>query len=197
MTLDAPSVGASDAAAQVLGSSPLMSRSRPPLQGFGKTRDTRKNSAFRLVGNVVLVVHNSVAPTNDEWESYIKTVLRGGKLYGGDLTLCRQLVLTDGGGPNSAQRAVAQKAAEQMGGAAMPVAVVSSSTFVRGIVTAFNWFNMNLRAFSPLEITKALSFLKVDALTIDAIWEELALVEAEIGPVETVRTIRESYKNHS
>ena len=59
------------------------------------------------------------------------SLLSGCRAFGGDLTRCRQLVITDGGGPNSMQRALAQKAAAQMNGALMPVAVVSASTFVR------------------------------------------------------------------
>jgi hypothetical protein len=148
----------------------------------------------RLVGNVVLVVHNSMAPTNDEWEQYLQTVLSGGRLYGGDLTLCRQLVITDGGGPNSAQRAMAQKAAEQMNGAAMPVAVVSSSMFVRGIVTAFNWFNMNLKAFAPSEVETAVAFLGIDEVTLEEILEELGVIRDEIGPVETVENVRAAFE---
>lgn len=172
-----------------------MSHSRPPLQVPVKGRAQKRNAAFRLVGNVVVVVHNAVAPTSEEWEQYIATLFKACKLYGNDLSVCRQFVLTDGGGPNSAQRAASLKAAEQMPHSQlMPVAVVSSSTFVRGIVTAFNWFNMNLKAFSPQDVHKAISFLKIDEPTVQAIYEELTLIEHDIGPVETIQIVREARK---
>ena len=140
----------------------------------------------------MLVVHTGSAPTNEEWKTYIDTVLDGGKHFGGDLRLCRQLVLSDGGGPNSAQRAMAQKAAEQMNGTQMPVAVVSASAFVRGIVTAFNWFNMNMKVFHPRDAKAALEFLGADALVAQEIVQELEEIEEDLGPVTTVAAFREA-----
>jgi hypothetical protein len=169
-----------------------MSFSRPPPRGPGKAWDIKKNATARLVDNIVLVVHTAAAPSNDEWKTYIDTVLDGGRRFGGDLRQCRQLVLSDGGGPNSAQRQLAQKAAEQMNGAAMPVAVVSSSTFVRGIVTAFNWFNMNMKAFHPGEARAVLDFLGIEPSMSQEITSQLDEIQQELGFVKTVQTFRES-----
>jgi hypothetical protein len=171
-----------------------MSFSRPPPRPSGKLWENRKTAATRLVDNVVIVVHTGSAPSNDEWKTYIDTVIDGGKRFGGDLRLCRQLVLSDGGGPNSAQRAMAQKAAEQMNGAQMPVAVVSASAFVRGIVTAFNWFNMNLKAFHPAEARHVIEFLGIDPLVAQEIWTELEEIQEELGPVKTVEAFREAFE---
>lgn len=153
-----------------------------------------RNATVRLIENTIVVVHTAAPPSMEEWSTYIDTVLDGGRAFGGDLTRCRQLVITDGGGPNSMQRAQAQKAAAQMNGALMPVAVVSASTFVRGIVTAFNWFNMNLRAFSPSEVKAAFAFLELDPQVVRSIWVELASMQAELGPVETIQNARDSFQ---
>lgn len=148
----------------------------------------------RLVENVVVVVHTSLPPSNDEWNNYIQTVVAAGRGHGGDLMRCRQLVMTDGGGPNSAQRAAAQKTAAQVNGEAMPVAVVSSSTLVRGIVTAFNWFNMNMKVFSPVEVRAAFDFLRISEGTGDAIWDALDAIQDELGIVETVQVARDAFQ---
>lgn len=148
----------------------------------------------RLVENVVVVVHTSLPPSNDEWNNYIQAVVSAKRAYGGDLLRCCQLVLTDGGGPNSAQRAAAQKAAAQVNGEAMPVAVVSSSTLVRGIVTAFNWFNMNMKVFSPAEVRAAFEFLRIREQAADAIWLALDAIQDELGIVETIQVARDAYR---
>ncbi len=58
------------------------------------------------------------------------------------------LAFSDAGGPNAKQRKqVAQVAAIRPQDAAM----VSSSTFVRGVVTAVSWLGVRVKAFSPNE----------------------------------------------
>jgi hypothetical protein len=172
-----------------------MLRSRPPPpRRIEKPDDVIKTSVARLVDNVVVVVHTSLPPSNEEWNSYMQTVVAAGRAHSGDLMRCRQLVMTDGGGPNSAQRAAAQKTAAQVNGEAMPVAVVSSSTLVRGIVTAFNWFNMNMKVFSPVDVRAAFDFLRVKESTVQAIWAALDSIQDELGIVETIQVARDAFK---
>ncbi len=77
----------------------------------------------------------------------------------------------------------------------MPVAVVSSSTLVRGIVTAFNWFNMNMRVFSPIEVQAAFEFLHLGETTGDAVWEALDTIQDELGIVETIQVARDAFRD--
>jgi hypothetical protein len=150
--------------------------------------------AVRLVGNVIVVVHTVMGPSNEEWEEYIQILSQARRLHGDDLSTCKQLMLTDGGGPSTAQRAALIKAMEELPGATrVPGAVVSESTFVRGIVTAFNWLDLNFKLFPPDDVDRAIAFLQIEDGTLEAIWEELAIVNEEIGPIEMIRLVREAY----
>lgn len=147
---------------------------------------------FRRVENVIVVVHTSKAPTNDDWGAYIETVLATGRMFGGDLTRCSQLVFTDGGGPDAGQRAAAARAAEQMNGKAMPVAVLSLAPFVRVIVSALHWFKMNVKAFHPSEVRAAFEFLKIAPAAARSLWIDLNRMEQELGGVDSVRSARDA-----
>lgn len=153
-----------------------------------------QTSLVRLVENVVVVVYTSFSPSDDEWNEYIETLFAAARAHGGDLSRCRQLMMTDGGGPNSLQRAHAQKTLATVKGEAMPVAVVSSSPAVRGIVTAFNWMNMNIRMFHPLEVAVAFDFLHIEKSTQGAIWGALDAMEDELGILETIQVAREALR---
>lgn len=171
-----------------------MSYSGPVSQRFGG-RPVRRRSAFRLVGNVILAVHTTAEPTSDEWDEYIAYCRRAAKLFGDDLSPCRQLLLTDGGGPNPAQRAAILKATENMPGAAgVPRAVISTSHFVRGIVTALTWLERNVKLFEPDQIHQAIAFLGIEESTVAAIWKELESIDEEIGPIQMIRAAREAYE---
>lgn len=121
-----------------------------------------KDMACELVGDIVLCLHNAKAPDDGSWQVYVDACVASAGLHEGDFARTRQLVWTDGGGPNAPQRRAAVEAVENLKGAKEGrIAVVSSSTLVRGIVTVFNWFNFQVKAFSPGEIDMALSFLRV------------------------------------
>lgn len=171
-----------------------MSRSRPPQQAPGRGRTSRRSAAFRIVRHVIVAGHTAAMPSDEEWEQYLETLAQACKRHG-DPSSLRRLVLSDGGGPSSAQRAALVKAAERIPGAArMPGAVVSSSTFVRGIVTALNWSSRNLTMFGPTEVDRAIAFLGIDGATMGEIRRELPRIEEEIGPLDVIRSVREAYE---
>lgn len=153
-----------------------------------------QTSLVRLVEDVVVVVYTSFSPSDDEWNDYIDTLVAAANAHGGDLSRCRQLMMTDGGGPNSVQRAHAQRTLAAVNGEAMPVAVVSSSPAVRGIVTAFNWMNMNIRMFHPTEVAAAFDFLRAGEATQASIWETLDAMQDELGILETIQVAREAFR---
>lgn len=140
-----------------------------------------KNMACKRVGNVVIVVHNKEPPDNESWSGYLDTVLATGRANGNDLTNVKQLVVTEGGGPNASQRKAVDAASNQMNGKKSPAAVVTGSPLVRGIVTVFNWFNLNLRVFAPEEFDKALQFLRIPSTEVPKILNEVRLLQAEVG----------------
>ncbi|HKP55231.1 MAG TPA: hypothetical protein VJV78_00845 [Polyangiales bacterium] len=66
------------------------------------------------------------------------------------------LVLTDGGGPSSAQREELAQATEPR---RYPISVVSSASVVRFIVSSIALFNPAIHSFVPADWRKALSHL--------------------------------------
>lgn len=111
---------------------------------------------------VVIVVHNTVAPTQDEWDGYVADIE---KLIA--VPHAVGLALTDGGGPSSAQRS--QMNAVLRGRRAL-TSVVTTSMAVRGIVTALRWFNPDIDAFHPDAIRRAMRFLMLDEGQTEALW---------------------------
>ena len=154
-----------------------------------------KNAAFRLLGDVGLVVHNARNPNREEWDAYLAMSLAATAVVGGDLARFRQIVFTDGGGPNLAQRrASADLAKGYKNGNKVKVAVVSRSVVARGIVTAFRWLGLPLRSFDPDQLAEAFAFLAVssaEAVAICAAVEELcATVDGSIRSAARVSAYR-------
>ena len=50
---------------------------------------------------------------------------------------------------------------ELVQGRPVPVAVVSGSAAIRGVVTAVSWFNRKVRAFPPTGLRNALAYLEI------------------------------------
>lgn len=117
--------------------------------------------AFARFGSCFTYVCGKRDPTDHEWDTYIR-FLRQNIVPG---VAPRSLVITDGGGPNSAQRTkLTELVAEHAG--EIKIAVVTSSAVVRGIFTAMSWFaTFNYRAFTPLQLDDALAFLDVSRAT--------------------------------
>ena len=103
----------------------------------------------------VVTVHSARAPSDAEWDAYLRDTgeylpeLRG------------VLIVTDGGGPTSSQRRSLKKLFEEQPHFNAFFAVISSSLVARGIVLAINLFNPYIRAFRPEDIDRALKFLRV------------------------------------
>jgi hypothetical protein len=138
---------------------------------------TMPNATAKLCGRVGVALNNAVSPGVEEWDAYLAMASEGMKAAGG-VARFKQLIVTDGGGPNAAQRKAVMELASRYGDpAAMKIAVVSNSVGVRGIVTAFNWLGAPLRAFSPTQLGEAFAYLNVPD---DAVLE-LCRVISELG----------------
>jgi hypothetical protein len=79
---------------------------------------------------------------------------------GGDLSRAGILVFTDGGAPNATQRSEIN---DWLRGRSIRTAVILSSPLVRGIVTALNWFNRDIKPFAPKDWRGAMSFVGIQA----------------------------------
>jgi hypothetical protein len=113
-----------------------------------------KNMQFKVVGRTFIVVYGPRNPTNEEWESYLAEVER----HGFESTV--QLIVTEGGGPDSPQRKLLN---DKLKGRPVPVAVVSKNPIIRGVVTALSWFNSQIRSFVPSHFADALRHLGLPA----------------------------------
>jgi hypothetical protein len=113
---------------------------------------------FRVVGNVHLIVVGEKNPTVADWNAYVHAV-QIEERNGLNITAqMRTLVFSDGGGPNAAQRKLA---ADVLNGRSTPVAIVTNSAIMRGVMTALRWFNPQASAFAPSELSDAMAFLQI------------------------------------
>ncbi len=109
-----------------------------------------KNIAFKLIGNVVVSVHNDRPMTDTECQAclaFLKTVDPGN---------LRMLVVTSGGAPTAAQR---KSLNDVIQGKEMISAIVTDAVVVRGVVTAMGWFNRKIKAFNFQEFDSAFRYL--------------------------------------
>jgi hypothetical protein len=126
-------------------------------------------------------------PDPAEWDAYIKEVVALGNSLPDKLV--QILVVTDGGGPSSVQRTDFVGA---MGDVRVRTAVLSCNTFVRGIATVFNWFNVHNKVFAPKEIGSALQFVGIGETTRDSIWATVESMAKQLGGLETVDMARKA-----
>ena len=109
-----------------------------------------------LTITIAIAVANGNPPTDDEWDAYLQLVDKGVHLPNS-----HGLAVTDGGGPNAAQRARINKVLAKVRGRKAFSAVVSGSLVIRGLVGALRLFHRETEAFSPVQIRDALRFIGV------------------------------------
>lgn len=140
-----------------------------------------KTMLFKQVGDVFLVVHSDRPPTDDEWNAYTAAIVAAGKARGGSLASIRNLVITDGGGPNAGQRKSSNDALAQLRDWKTSIAaVVSANATVRGIVTVLNWLSVPIKSFSPSNMNDAFAFLNLRPDEIDKLMVHIKLLKGEL-----------------
>lgn len=120
-----------------------------------------RNIAFDEVNTYVILVHNKHAPTNEEWSEYIQFNTARGMAHG---RLSPYLIVSEGGAPTGAQRRAMHDAITpvlQRNPTLMRSAIVTPSTFVRGIVAAMHLVNPIFQAFSPDDMESAYAYLGI------------------------------------
>lgn len=136
-----------------------------------------KSLAYKIVGNIHLVLHGASTPTDAEWNDYTDAV--SGELQRGlKPAEMRTLVFSEGEGPSAAQR---KRVNDILTGRATPVAIVSSSVMMRGIVTALQWFNPLMKVFAPDQVGDAFRFLKIQDRQHENIWKEAQKLQSALG----------------
>ena len=114
-----------------------------------------QSMAFALVGDLLIACHSDAPPADSEWDKWIERGRTGDHVG--------ILVSSEGGAPNSAQRArlskmVATKAEPP------PFVLLTRSALLRSVLTAFSWLlpsKQRLRALPPDALAEALSWLGV------------------------------------
>jgi hypothetical protein len=138
------------------------------------TRDG--NMASARVGELWLVATGTAAIADDTWREYLEysaaSVTRDGPFYG-------ILFWSPNHGPSTRQR---KMLTEEFAHAVRlddqrSAAVISASGFVRGTITAINWFTRKkMAAFGPENLGRALDWL-ADDVAFDRVHAERALGE--------------------
>jgi hypothetical protein len=128
--------------------------------------------AFVLIEDMFLVVFGAEPPSDREWARYLEAL----KQHGVDGTT--QLLYSDGGGPSAIQR---RDLHALLDGRTMPIAVLSDSTKIRGMVVAISWFNREIRAFHPTALREALAHLGVPTSHAEVIEQERYNLRLSLG----------------
>lgn len=145
---------------------------------------TPKSLFARCDRNIVWLAGKQ-GPETDEWRAYTNDVFElGSTLPGKQISI---LVVTDGGGPSTVQRT---DFVEAMGEVKVRTAVLSCSTLVRGIVTVFNWFNVQNKVFSPKEVIGALDFAQIPTVGRASVWSTVESMAKQLGGLDTVDAAR-------
>ncbi len=123
---------------------------------------------------LVILVHTKEAPSEPEWQEYAK---RCG-MWKEDIR--GFLVVSDGGGPSTMQRAELDEAIniEKHPG---KTAVVTVSRIARGIVTAISWFSPGIKAFGTHQLPQAIEYLGWPVNDVQSVVNEVQRLRTDLG----------------
>lgn len=134
---------------------------------------------FKSSGRLELTVHGSGPPTAEEWELYM---VHARKVVRGRLADMRIIVVSYGGGPDSAQRKALM---DLVGARGAPVVLLTSSIVARGVGTAVSWFNPKLRVFGLHDDARAFEYLGLTDDEAATARQMRAELERELGLTES------------
>lgn len=135
---------------------------------------TRKLAYTFFKKRLLILVHTKDAPENDEWKEYVNSARQWRK------DIQAFLVVSDGGGPNTMQRAELDEAIdiEHHPG---KTAVVTVSRIARGIVTAISWFSPGIKAFGTNQMQQAIEYLGMSPAEVDSVVNEVNRLKKGLG----------------
>jgi hypothetical protein len=111
--------------------------------------------------SVLLVCSSEKRPDAQTWSDHCHVIAEGLRRKNFGI-----LVLTDGGGPTSAQR---EELAQATARKRYPIGVVSNASIVRFIVSSIALFNPAIRSFLPADWHRALSHVGVAPAEVSAV----------------------------
>jgi hypothetical protein len=144
----------------------------------------RDHFAYGRVDQFLVVVHGDVPPTDEVWEEYLKFTFENKT----SKDIVRHLVITQGASPTAAQRRLLQERAAVLldeNPVSVRAAIVTPSTFARGIVTAISWIIDAPRAFAPEKLSEALKYLDIPEEHLTAIRGMVTKLDEELKAKKT------------
>ncbi len=139
----------------------------------------QKNVAFGREGACIILAIGGEAPSETEWNAYLQFL----QVQLGIAKTTRILVLAEEAPPTAVQRKKLNEITSAYAGAAR-VAVVTSSAFVRGAVTASSWFDKRYKAFSPQHLDDAMTWLEVPPAHFGAVRSLAESLQSQVDPDE-------------
>lgn len=108
----------------------------------------------RMIGQLVVLRENDATPLDSEWDDFLKILSDNWDKF----DRLKILVVTDGGGPNAAQR---KRLEGVLNGKPIRVAVVSDSAKSRFIASMISLINRQHMGFAMKEIVQAYNHLRM------------------------------------
>jgi hypothetical protein len=132
--------------------------------------------AFEQTPHCLVAVMGRDNPPDAEWDAYVAAIDAG--LGSGRPP--RALVVSDGGAPSPAQRKRLDAATAQAG-RQLKAAILTGSTFVRGVVNAFALIQPGYRAFAPAALADAVDYLGIRAAHLEELRSTIARLRVHVG----------------
>lgn len=124
---------------------------------------------WEVVHDVRVVVVGREQPADADWARMVRSFPGDGARW--------TLVVTEGGAPSPAQRA---KLLAQRDAITLPTVVLTDSVAVRGVVTIFNWFGVDVRALPFGAHEGALTLLGVPREHRPGVYRVFAALRAQL-----------------
>lgn len=118
------------------------------------TARTKPTMVTRVIGQLVVLRENDDTPLDSEWDAFLKLLADNRDKF----ERLKILVVTDGGGPNAAQR---KRLETVLSGKPIRVAVVTDSAKSRFIASMISLFNRQHGGFAMKEMVQAYNHLRL------------------------------------
>jgi hypothetical protein len=109
----------------------------------------RETLAFEYVNEMLLLIHTTEEPSDEDWDAMVKHAYAQKTLRG-------TVVLSPGAKPKPTMRSDIRSLHDHFG---TKTAVITTSVVSKGVMTALSWFNVPIKGFSPDQIPEALAYL--------------------------------------
>jgi hypothetical protein len=181
-----------------MGSS--IDRTVQTIRGAMATAGRPPDMAFKMLQlrglHLALYLHTEQDPSDAEWTAGCQAFRQLRKQCGEHTASLRTLVISDGGAPNTRQRA--QFFRPNVGGRhrASVISVALSNPVKRGIATAITWLNPHFRAFEPSHWAEAFAHVGLSQ-HVDTVWREFAKLQRGLSQTRTLGVIARAARSRS